>query len=265
MTLVEILMISGLLVLILSQVISLGTEGQYIMDESSKMIQLQNGIRAVLENMVQDVNAAVAFVSPQNQQMTVARYKGPVDDDLFALNLSTSNITFPYYLEGGATVVKHPVLFVEYQVSNPDNTNQNSLVGGTEGRVSRVAKEGVLEAFDSPEGMPYFIDQYNVNLEALTLVAKRVLAEKVSKFQMEYYGYNDQTGQLMSAGEVGTDAGSNALIAMVHVHIAAEDPYERETRRTPTMEIATKIWSYRHIMENKYPEYFGHLDRDLRF
>ena len=64
MTLVEILVISGLLILIISKIIDIGLSGQEIMDESSKLISLQNGVRAVLENMVQDINASMAIVNP---------------------------------------------------------------------------------------------------------------------------------------------------------------------------------------------------------
>ena len=264
-TLAEMLIIVGLVMLIVTQLIDIGMSGSRIMDRTSKEIQLQNGIRAVLENLVQDMNAAVAVVSPQDQQVTLARYAGPVDEELFALNLSTVNPAFPYYIDGAPTTIFRKVLFTEYQVSNPDNTNQVSLIRGKEGLISRVAKEGVLEAADADAGVPGFIDTYNVNTAALELVSKKVLARKVTLFQLKYYGYDDQTGQLKSIGELGSEASANALISMLHVHIAAEDPYARETEITPVVEIATKIWSYRHIMENKYPEYFGHTDRDLRF
>ena len=69
MTLVEILVISGLLMLIISKIIDIGLSGQEIMDESSKLISLQNGVRAVLENMVQDVNSSMAIVNASENQL----------------------------------------------------------------------------------------------------------------------------------------------------------------------------------------------------
>jgi hypothetical protein len=266
MTLVEILVISGLLVLIVGKLIDIGTQGSKIMDETSKLIRLQNGVRAVLENMVQDVNATVAFLSPRNKQLTLARYLGPVDSDLLLLNMSSTNPAFPYYMEGVQTTIKQNVLFVEYQFHDPETGEVGiEFLANKPGGISRIAKKGVLDALDSPEGTPYFIDQYSVNKAALTLESKKVLAEKVKVFNLEYYGYEDETGALVSLGELGTDPSVSARVAMVAVHIVAEDPYAQPNRRTPVMEIHTKIFSFRHIQENKYPEYFGHTDRDLRF
>ena len=264
MTLVEILVISGLLMLIVSKIIDIGVSGQEIMDESSKLISLQNGVRAVLENMVQDINSSMAIVNPSETQLTLARYKGPVDDELIALNTSDVNPAFPYYMDGQRTGVFYPVLFVEYQINDPSNPNQISLIRNRKGSISRVAKSGTLKAEDSPQGAPYFIDYYEA-VGDLTLKSKKVLADKVTKFNLNYYAYDAINGQLKSIGEIGTAAENNERISMVSVHLAAEDPYKRETRRTPSVEIATKIWSFRKIQENKYSEYFGHTDRDLTF
>lgn len=265
-TLVEILVISGLLVLIIAKLIDIGMSGSRIMDESSKLIQLQNGIRAVVENMIQDVNASVVFLNPSNQQLTLARYMGPVNDDLALLNMSSTNPEFPYYMTGVQTKVLQKVLFVEYQFHDPTTGEAKiQFLQNKPGAISRVAKEGVLEAFDSPEGQPYVIDQYTVNKDALTLLQKRVLAEKVTYFNMDYYGYDADSGQLRTVGELGGGNSVAARVAMVAVHLKAEDPYEQENRLDPTMELYTKIWSFRQIMNNKYPEYFGHMDEDLRF
>jgi len=265
-TLVEILMISALLVLIVGKLIDIGMSGSRIMDESSKLIQLQNGIRAVVENMVQDVNASVVFLNPSNQQLTLARYLGPVNDDLLLLNMSTVNPTYPYYMTGTQTTVKQEVLFVEYQFHDPQTGEVGiQFLANKPGAISRIAKKGVLDAFDSPEGTPYMIDKYAVNKDALTPVQKRVLAEKVTYFNMDYYGYDETSGQLRSVGELGGGDSVAAKVSMVAVHLVAEDPYAQQNRRTPSMELYTKIWSFRQIMENKYPEYFGHMDTDLRF
>jgi len=93
----------------------------------------------------------------------------------------------------------------------------------------------------------------------------RRLAEKVTYFKLDYYGYDPVSGQLNSIGELGGSDGMQWNVSMVAVHMMAEDPYERENQITPQVEIYTKIWSYKAIYDNKYAEYFGHLDRDLRF
>ena len=265
MTLVEILVISGLLVLIVSKIIDIGLSGQEIMDESSKLISLQNGVRAVLENMVQDINASMAIVNPGETQLTLARYKGAVDDELIALNTSDVNPAFPYYMDGQRTGVFYPVLFVEYQINDPNNANLISILRNREGSISRVAKTGTLKAEDSPEGAPYFIDYYQA-VGDLTLKSKKILADKVNKFNLDYYAYDPINGQLKTIADVGTAAENNERISMVSVHLGAEDDRDaRSNRRTPSVEIATKIWSFKKIQENKYSEYFGHTDRDLTF
>lgn len=265
-TLVEILVISGLLILIIGKLIDIGMSGSRIMDESSKLIRLQNGIRAVVENMIQDVNASIVFLNPSNQQLTLARYMGPVDDDLVLLNMTSSNPEFPYFVQEAQTKVLQKVLFVEYQFHDPASGTVNiQFLQDKPGAISRIAKEGVLEAFDSPEGAPYVIDKYTVNKEALTTLQKRVLAEKVTYFNMDYYGYDADSGQLRTVGELGGGDSVAARVAMVALHMKAEDPYEQENRLDPNMELYTKIWSFRQIMNNKYPEYFGHMDEDLRF
>jgi len=264
--LIELLVISALLILIIGKLVDIGMSGSRMMDETSKLIQLQNGIRSVLENMVQDVNASVVFLAPKNQQLTLARYLGPVNDDLLLLNMSTTNPAFPYYITGAQTTIKQEVLFVEYQFHDPATGEVGvKFLSNQPGAISRIAKKGVLDSFDSPEGVPYMIDKFNVNTEALTLVQKRVLAKKVTYFNMDYYGYDELSGQLRTIGELGGEDSVASKVSMMAVHLVAEDPYAQSNRRTPAMEIYTKIWSFRQIMENKYPEYFGHMDRDLRF
>lgn len=264
MTLIEILVITALMTLIVSKLIDIGLSGQEIMDESSKLISLQNGIRAVLENMVQDVNACMAITGPMDTGMTLARFKGPVDDELIAMNTSDVNPAFPYYMDGMQTSVFWPVLYVQYKSSIPPSQPTSGILQNTQGYIARIAKKGTLQAVDSPNGTPYFIDFFQPTGD-MTLVSKKVLATKAKTMNFDYYGYDIVSGQLKTIGEIGAAAENNERISMVHVHLAAEDPYAQERRRTPSVEISTKIWSFRKIQENIYNEYFGHTDRDLTF
>jgi hypothetical protein len=251
-SLTEILIVSAIAIVMITYLIDMGVGGQWIIDETSKNIQLQVGIRNVVENMVHDVNSSIIFLNTSNQKMILARYEKAVDDDLFLLNASTINPVFPYYLEGQQTRIQIPALFVEYEYS-PEKQN-----------VMRNAKKGVLECTDS-ENSPYVISHYTVNTAALTEVRKNQLATKVSYMNLKYFGYDDVTGQLRPIGELGGGDMVASKAAMMTIHIIAEDEYPQPNRRTPKMEIFTKAWSYRMIHENKYPEYFGHTDRDLRF
>lgn len=251
-SLIEILVISSLAIVIVTYLIDMGVGGQRIIDETSKSIQLQVGVRNVVENMVHDVNSTIVFLNTSNKKMIVARYEKAVDDDLFLLNTATSNPVFPYYLEGQQTTINVPALFVEYEYFE-DQQN-----------IMRKAKKGVLETTDT-DNSPYVISNYAVNTAALEGVRHHQLANKVSYFNLKYYGYDDITGQLRPIGELGGGSMVASKAAMVSIHIVAEDEYQQPNRRTPKMEIFTKAWSYRMIHENKYPEYFGHTDRDLRF
>lgn len=265
MTIVELLVITGLVMLIVSKLIDLGVSGHEIMDESSKLISLQNGIRSVLENMVQDVNSSLAIVGPMDHEMIIARFKGPVDDELIAMNTSDVNVAFPYYMDGQRTDVFWPVLFVHYKSSIKDQkTDSAGILDGTEGFIARIAKTGTLQAVDSPNGQPYFIDFYQKTGDE-TLISRKVIAKKATNMSFEYYGYDPVNGQLKGISSLGSASENNERISMVHVHLAAEDPYAQERRRTPAVEISTKIWSFRKIQENKYSEYFGHTDRDLTY
>ena len=158
MTIVELLVITGLVMLIVSKLIDLGVSGHEIMDESSKLISLQNGIRSVLENMVQDVNSSLAIVGPMDHEMIIARFKGPVDDELIAMNTSDVNVAFPYYMDGQRTDVFWPVLFVHYKSSIKDQkTDSAGILDGTEGSIARIAKTGTLQAVDSLMDHPNFM------------------------------------------------------------------------------------------------------------
>jgi type II secretory pathway pseudopilin PulG len=257
-SLVEILFIAGLLVLIASAVINIGVRGQVLVDETSKSISLQNGVRAVLENMVQDVNAAIVFLNASNKKMILARYDSEINNDLFVAN--NANPVFPYYVEGTMTTISQPALFVEYEYFEAPGTNN---LKSSIGEIAKKAKRGILQSMDSPDNSPYILDRYQPT--NLVEVMERRLAEKVSFFNLNYFGYDPATGELRSIGELAGSDRLNWNAAMVSVHILAEDPYDQTGRVDPKIEIFTKMWSYKAIYDNKYDEYFGHLDKDLRF
>lgn len=257
-SLTEIIFIAGILMLIVSAVVNIGVRGQALVDETSKTINLQNGVRAVLENMVQDINSAIVFLNASNKKMILARFDSEVNNDLFVAN--TANPVFPYYVEGQMTTISQPALFVEYEYFETPGTNNLKSAAG---EIAKKAKKGILQSMDSPDNSPYMLDRYTPT--NLTAVSERRLADNVSFFNLNYYGYDPGTGQLKSIGELGGSDRLNWNAAMVAIHIIAEDPYEQENRIDPKVEIVTKAWSLKAIYDNKYDEYFGHLDRDLRF
>jgi hypothetical protein len=263
-TIVEILIITALSVLIISQLAGVGFEGSRIMDETTRSITLQTGIRSVLENMVHDINSTMAFLNTSNRKMIVARYDKPIDDDLILLNVNDTYKTFPFYMEGQQTKVQLPALFVEYEFFDDSNAGTDKLKS-PKGTVTRKSKKGILISSDSPENSPYVIDTYEINTGALTDQVHRRLAEKIIYFNLDYYGYDEATGELKSIGELGSSDMVASKAAMVAIHMIAEDPTPQPNRKDPKVEIYTKAWSYKMIQENKYPEYFGHTDRDLRF
>ncbi|PCJ20365.1 MAG: hypothetical protein COB02_04845 [Candidatus Cloacimonadota bacterium] len=263
-TLIEILLMTSLLILIVLQIWNMQSKFLRIQDYDSKLIGLQNGVRNVVENMVQDINASIAFLNVSNDKMILARFKSAVNDDFIAVN--GADVVFPYYMDQQPTSIFTPCLFVEYKLEGGGQIGLISQNGSNKNAtIVRKVKEGQLKSEDTG-GEDYILDTFSIHAGASDVGVPKVMAKKVSVFQLDYYGYDDQTGQLVTIGAFGDDKMAAAKAAMVAVHIAAEDPYaDANLNKTPKMEIYTKIWSQKMVSENQYPQYFGHFDRDLKF
>ncbi|MCO4783552.1 MAG: hypothetical protein KC646_14595 [Candidatus Cloacimonetes bacterium] len=262
-TLVEILLMSGLMIGIAIQIWNLQARFVRIQDYDSKLIGLQNGVRNVVENMVQDVNSSIAFLNVSNNKMILARYKSAVNSDFIAVN--GSDVVFPYNMDQQPTTILIPCIFVEYALEGGSQIGLISKNGANKnGTVVRKFKDGQLKMEDTG-GEDYVLDTFGINSGSETSQSK-VMAKKVSTFQLDYYGYDDDTGQLVTIGSFGDDKMAAAKAAMVAAHVAAEDPYaDPNLNQTPRIEIYTKMWSQKIVSENQYPQYFGHFDRDLKF
>ncbi|MCJ8344488.1 hypothetical protein MJH12_03025 [bacterium] len=263
-TLVEILLMSSLMIMICIQIWNMQSRFLRIQDYDSKLIGLQNGVRNVVENMIQDVNSAIVFLNVSNDKMILARFKSAVNSDFIAVN--GLDVVFPYNMDQQQTDIFVPCLFVEYKL---EGGKELSLIGknsaNKNAKIIRKVKDGQLKMSDTG-GEDYVIDTFAIAPGSSDLGPPKVMAQKVTTFQLDYFGYDEETGQLVSIGSFGDDAMAAAKAAMVAVHIAAEDPYaDPNLNQTPRMEIYTKIWSQKMVSENQYPQYFGHFDRDLKF
>jgi hypothetical protein len=109
------------------------------------------------------------------------------------------------------------------------------------------------------------ISNYTFTGESRT---EKIAVRNVTRFDLSYMHYDDK-GQAKLADKpeqiYRTACVGLNLRAAQDLNLYARETGKTPSRRQPTVEIATKMWSQRKLSEAVYPEYFSSVDDDLRY
>ncbi len=264
-SLIETLVVMVIAIILLIIIYSFLTKSTQIADHSGKSIQLQQGARNLLENMVRDINAAHMWADAQPNTFTVLKYQFDKPEVVAAENVAKGHITYPFYKDGSVTKARVPVFKCSYLWKKEQEVVLRKITKGVlvmATPATGLANENILKYSDYS-----FVEQQPVAGEP---AAGRVVATNVKKFDLTYFGYDDMAdGLLKEASQVTALEAERkiARVAMVLVHFQAlfdEGSYADKVRQ-PKIEVMTKIWSYKRINDHVYKEYFSSLDEDTRF
>ncbi|MBI4872229.1 MAG: hypothetical protein HY814_11755 [Candidatus Riflebacteria bacterium] len=264
-SLIEAILFAVIALVLLIVIYRFLTTGMELADESSKAIALQQGARNLVENMVRDVNACHMFAEAYEDRFTVLKYQ--YEDPKFAVaeNVGRGNLTWPFYTNDAVTVSRLPVFKCAYKFFPDKGTvmrkirkgilvSKTPAAGGVGDNMLRLS-EFSFEDQGGPPGEP---------------AEGRVLARKVKKFKLAFFGYDDLgDGSLKEATQLTANSLERkiAKICMVVLNFQAtfEEGLYKDKLKSPEIELMTKIWSYKGINDHVYKEYFGSQDVDVRY
>lgn len=231
-------------------------------EELTEEVKLLVDVRSLVEHMTRDVAAAHVILPPEGDfktNLTLARYA--VEDAQDRLESNAENKVYPFFEPNSTASLKLKLNRVKYTFD------------AAKREVTRLEEKGVLEGKpELPSGVTRqdlrVISNYTFTAEGVVPGLNKAPARLISKFDIAYMYYDDK-GQPKLA-TAANELTKTACIGLTLKAIQDTNLYAREagkaaTRRQPTVEISTKMWTQRKISEAMYPEYFSSADDDLRF
>lgn len=262
MSLAETLIVIAIGVLLVVVVYKLLMSATQRGEEMNEEIKLLGDVRVLVEQLTRDVAAAHVILPPEGDfktNLVLARYAA--EDASDRLESNSANPVYPFFEPNSTVSLKLKLNRVKYSFD------------ATKREVTRVEEKGVLEGKPTlPSGVTKqdlrVISEYTFTAEGPVPGASKGPAHLISRFDISYMYYDDKGLPKLAgaANEVYKTAcvGLN-LKAVQDQFMYAKTAGKDLTRRQPTVEIATKMWSQRKISEAMYPEYFSSVDDDLRF
>lgn len=247
----EALLFGFLGVVILGVAYFLLTRSVSLTDATSRSIELQVGVRNLMENLVNDVNGAHLFLDPApkpaESTLVVARYKERTAVGRLAANPRPA---YPF-LETGDQESSQvlPVLRATYSFDE------------ARGTVSRKLEEGTLTALPGDDD-PGRLAAWTFHAERT--LADKVLARSVEEFTLSRIGY-DRDGKPAAIETLSEPLQARTACVVVKLRSLFREGAYGDGRRAPEVVLLTKVWSYRRLYDRVYKEYFSSVDEDLRY
>jgi hypothetical protein len=253
LSLAEIIIVLGLLIIILLAVYQLLVSGMIMGDELTEELKLLVDVRAVVENIARDVANAHVVLPPAtgwpDHSLLLACY---TKDEMTSRINDNPRENFPFAEPTGASEVRIGVTRVIYSL---DETKQE---------VTRTETIGHLQC--TTETDRERITKYE--FQAGTSAPKeRRLAKNVTRFDLSYLALESSGPSLLTTGSPihKTACVGLAITAEFKKGLYARRPGVTPTRRLPKVEIVTKFWPSRRQADVVYPEYTSSADDDLRY
>ena len=262
MTLAETLLVVAIGVLLITVAYKLLISATQRGEEMTEEVKLLVDVRSLIEHMSRDVAAAHVILPSEGDfktNLTLARYVAEDASDRMESN--SANPVYPFFEPNSTVSLKLKLDRVKYTFD------------ATKREVTRVEEKGTLEGKPAlPSGVTRqdlrVISEYTFNVESVVPSTQKGPAHLISKFDLAYMYYDDkgQPKLATAANELyKTACVALTLKAIQDTALYAHEAGKSASRRQPTVEISTKMWSQRKISEAMYPEYFSSVDDDLRF
>lgn len=233
---------------------------------------LQQGVRAVVENMVPDVNSAYLILEPRGgtevpgRRLELYRFLFKEASDRLDLNNAAGG-AYPFHNEAGASEHKLKVAQIVYAYDPGTKTVTRTWKAGV---LTARASEAKVEGFEFQEGVP--------GTSGVGPNEERVLASDVSTFEVYPGAYDDSQidpktgrGRVVDTGslpsETGGVEGAAHRTCFVVLRIRAELDKGADVKKADdtSMEILTRIWSFPRLYDQLYRPHFSSVDEDLRY
>lgn len=249
-TLIETLLMTALGLGLMAAAYTMMRKSASLTDSASHSIDLQVGVRNLLENMVRDVSACQQFLDPGGQPSRTLMLVKPANDEVEKRLQLNADKAFPFVsTANNTTQQKMEALKVTYTWDPAPNR-----------RTVRRKEEIGLFVAESETATPAILSRFS--FEPQSTVSDRELAGSVETFAITYIGYEEGTGYLKV---IQPPAYEKTACLAVRINAQFDEGLYRSDRHMPKIEIATKIWSMKRRSDEVYKEYFSSTDEDLRW
>jgi hypothetical protein len=254
-SLIETLIFTALALGLMSVAWGLMQKSGSIMDSATHGIDLQVGVRNLLENMVRDIGACHQVLDPPGGKdpRTNLFLVKPASDEIDARLARNPDRSFPFAsLATPTTDQKMDAIRVSFLYDAARRTVQRKEEAGEFVARSDATDPSQLTRFA-------FAPQREI--------ANKLLATSVETFRLFHVGYDPITGFIKPVAAAGLNPIGYEKTACIAVKITAQfdEGLYKQDRAMPKIEIATKIWSMKRRADETYREYFSSGDEDLRW
>lgn len=254
-SLIEVLLMTALALGLMSVAYGMLKKSNALMDSTGHSIDLQVGVRNLLENMVRDMGACHQVMQPAGdpaRSLVLIKY---ATDEVQPRLDKNPDRAFPFVSSAGATT------------SQKMEALRVSFVWDSAKRTVRRREEAGELVSETEAATPAFLSRFTFN--PTRLESDRELATSVETLSLTYVGYDPQSGDLRRVGPGALSFEKTACVA-VRINAQFDDGLYSAApgpngRTLPKIEIFTKIWSMKRRSDETYKEYFSSTDEDLRW
>ena len=250
-TLIEVMLMTSLALGLMMVCYELLKRSNTITDSAAGSINLQVGVRNLLENMVRDVGSCQQMLKPDGDADKNLVLVKPASDDVQKRLDTNTDKAFPFVSTADTTTKqKMDCVRVTYNWDPSKRT------------VRRKEEAGEFVAESDPSN-PVTLSKFTFNVASM--VRDSELATSVETLTLTYLGY-DTNGDFKLAGQNNFGYEKTAVLAVRINSQFDEGVYQSGSGHTqPKIEIVTKIWSMKRRSDEVYKEYFSSTDEDLRW
>ncbi|MBI4870824.1 MAG: hypothetical protein HY814_04575 [Candidatus Riflebacteria bacterium] len=231
-------------------VLGLLTRSVSMTDETTRSLELQVGARNLLENLVADVNSAHLFLDPPGPTTCSLALIKLVDPDAQARIKLNTRPGFPFVETEVETADLLPALKTTYLFVPERKEVVRKVEKGELALLDEDASRGIFTRYEMRNAQPIY---------------DKPLASSVAVFSLTHVGY-DEEGQPVPVEDLPKPCYQKTAFLLVRLRtVFDEGLYASGNRRTPTVDIATKVFSYKRLSDVMYRQYFSSADEDARF
>jgi hypothetical protein len=249
-TLIETLLMTALGLGLMGFAYNMMRKSASLTDAASHTIDLQVGVRNLLENMVRDVAACQQILNPGAQPSRTLMMVKPFNDEIEKRLQLNADKAFPFISTAQPTTRQQMEALRITYTWDPAVKNKP---------VRRKEELGTFIA-ESTQASPAVLSQFT--FQNPTVVSDRELAGSVETFAITYVGYDPITGHLIP---IVPPAYEKTACLAVRINSQFDEGLYQGRSNMPKIEIMTKIWSMKRRSDEMYKEYFSSTDEDLRW
>ncbi len=273
-SLAEMLLFTGLAVLVSGVAVEFYVRGTGVTDATQKAILVQQDIRAVVEYFTRDMNATYWVLEPPSgdraHNVCLVKFASANSTERLKENLlePANRLDYPFFRDNQPVGNRIDAYLISYTYDENTHT------------VKRKEDKGLFIIATNSSAIAHAIDY---TFEVHETLSDRVLGKNVKQFDLDYFGYERSVNtshlpgllkNVFDLNEVETlsDAVKMGRTACILLKVRASyeegvysEKYKQRGHRAPETELVTKVWSNVRLRDEMYHEYWSSTDWNLQY